>query len=101
MKHKEKLYFPDWDSCYCHTIKQMKGYAMENDIKEFDAVEAVPDHTQREEVWCDIDGDFVSRCDCNKPSCYCYAPNKSGRGVCIHRRHCYLQGTKKIHIKIK
>lgn len=100
MKHKEKLYFPEWDDEYCNTISELKRIANENDISEFDAVEAVPDNTQHEIYWCGMNNDLTERKYCCKPYCDNYQPNKSGRGVCKYRGCCYLHGTKKIHIKV-
>jgi len=102
MKHKEKLYFPDWNDCICSDIEDLKIEAKEKGLTEFDATEAVPENMRTENVyWCQEHGDFVDECDCRKTYCDDYAPNKSGRGVCKYRGCCYLHGTKKIHIKIK
>ena len=43
MKHKEKLYFPEWDDGYCSDIENLKLEAKEEGFTEFDAYEAVHD----------------------------------------------------------
>ena len=39
MKHKEKLYFPDWDDYICATIPYLKDIAKSEGVSEFDTYE--------------------------------------------------------------
>lgn len=97
---KEKLYFPEWNDEYCNSLSELKRIAVENDIPEFDATEAAPDNTQHEIYWCGKAQDFSDRKYCCKLYCDNYLPNKSGRGTCKYRQHCWIHGSKTIHVKI-
>ena len=40
MKHKDKLYFPDWDDDICAPIPYLKDIAKSEGVSEFDAYAA-------------------------------------------------------------
>ena len=100
MKHREKLYFPDWDDEQCAIIQYLKEEAKREGISEFEAYEAVYDPLQKWYCYCKKEGECTERKYCTKSACDGYEPNKSGRGVCKYRGYCYEKGTKKIHIKV-
>lgn len=52
MKHKEKLYFPEWDDEYCAIIQYLKEEAKREGISEFEAYEAVYDPSQKWYCYC-------------------------------------------------
>jgi hypothetical protein len=101
MKHKEKLYFPDWDDELCGTIQYLTEEARRNNISEFDAFEAIHDRCQKWYFMCIKTNEVVKSEDCLKSECNGYAPNKSGRGVCKYRRMWWGKSNNKIHIKVE
>lgn len=100
MKHREKLYFPDWDDEQCAIIQYLKEEAKREGISEFEAYEAVYDPLQKWYCYCKKVSECTERKDCIKSACGGYEPNRSGRGVCKYRGYCYEKGTKKIHVKL-
>lgn len=87
----DKLYFENIDATFCEPLEGFIKDARLEGLKEITLVEAVPDSSNTEYVWCTHYGEVVTRFDCRKSECS-YYESKSGRGVCKHRGNLYLHG---------
>lgn len=90
---KDKLYFANEDATMCVPLSEHIHDAKAEGLKEIELMEAIPDNSISEFVWCSYDGEVVDRGGCTKSECSSYY-TKSGRGACSFRGQLYTHGTK-------
>jgi hypothetical protein len=92
---KKQLYFSPNDETTCHEFDWLLAdciaEAKDNGEDEFKLIEAIPDNSNHDYVWCTHYQEVVERVDCKKHICPHYK-SKSGRGVCQLRGNFYLHG---------
>ncbi|GEM_PF-5245710 len=65
----EKLYFADEDATMCIPLSEDLHDAKIEGLKEIELMEAIPDYSNSELVWCTYDGEVVDRGECKKSEC--------------------------------
>ncbi len=89
----EKLYFRDEDSNHCYSLEEHLREAKQDDLKDVELIEAIPDDGTSDYIWCHV-LDAVEKSQCSKKCCS-YYESKSGRGRCDNKGSLYLHGEKK------
>ncbi len=90
MKTK-KLYFKSIDDTFCTSLEKHIEEAKLEELKTITLVEAIPDFSNSEYIWCGHQGEIGEREECKKSICEFYS-SKSGRGICEHRGKLYQHG---------
>lgn len=80
---KKKLYFENEDSAECYPLSMHLIGAMEDELKEIELLEAVPDFKNPDFIWCSEMEIAAERSECNK-QCPYYK--------CVKGRVCDLRG---------
>jgi hypothetical protein len=88
---KQKLYFSSIDDTSCYTLADRLNDAKLEGLDEVTLIEAIPDNSNPDYIWCGHQGEVGEREGCKKAICPFYK-SKSGRGVCKHRGNLYQHG---------
>lgn len=88
---EKQLYFENIDDTFCCELQTFIEDAKIEELKEITLVEAIPDNSNPDYVWCTYHGECIEKSECKKSECSLYS-SKSGRGVCEHRGKLYRHG---------
>ena len=88
----EKYYFRDEDSEMCHSLDWFDKSDFDED-EEITLIEAIPNNSNPEYIWCGFSGSVGDRNECKKSHCEEYQ-SKSGRGICSLRGKLFDHGEK-------
>ena len=91
----EQLYFLDSSQPFCRPLDYFDKEELEE--VDYEIYEAIPDNSNKDYIFCTVDGEVGEREFCKKIHCF-YYESKSGRGVCKHRGKLYEFG-EKVNIK--
>lgn len=81
---KEKLYFENEDSTWCYPLSYHIANAKEDNLKQIELFEAIPDIYNNNITWCGFDATACEKSECNKTGCSDYLAPEKGR-ICQHR----------------
>lgn len=90
MSKKEKLYFKNEDDNFCKPISDIIE-GLEPEETTVTVLEAIPDNSNSDFIWCSKVGEVSDKSECTKANCRFYN-SKSGRGVCASRGKLYTHG---------
>lgn len=88
---KQKLYFRSIDDTTCHPLEWHFDDARDEELETIKLVEAIPDNSNPDYIWCGKAEAVEEKEYCNKNLCRDYC-SKSGRGKCKHRGKLYEHG---------
>ena len=95
---KNKRYFENINANICYPLNYFTEEANENNLKEITLIEAIPDFSNEDHIWCTYMGEVGEKNECNKSSCDAWTKGKGN--VCDHRGKLYSHG-EPIILKIK
>lgn len=88
---KKRYYFSSINDNHCYDLSYHLHNAKADGLEKITLIEAIPDNSNNEFVWCSFDGEVVDRGQCKKSECSQYH-SKSGRGVCANRGNLFNHG---------
>lgn len=88
---KAKLYFENEDAELCHPLEYHLNEAKADGLIEVQLLEAIPDKTTHDFIWCTSFGAVSERGNCGKV-CPDYEPRNKKSGICKHQGRMFTHG---------